>query len=208
MPTHSHSQATSDLVYVPIDFPVFYKNDYKSDHIVCTHFLLASFTQHNYFDIYACHCMYYEFIPIPNHSLAALCTRPNTSHVGVRANSKAASPKVGMRLGATLGGVGGSPGAAHEHFPGWMESPPCHCSPKDWTMLRTHEEAPPTKYRGWHEHKKKQQQIYVHISAFAGSTNTHSSVVVSELCTCLHVVAALSPVGMLSQLVETPTVPT
>ena len=111
--------------------------------------------------------MYYEFIPIPIPSLAALCTRPSTSQVGMRANSTAASPKVGRRLGATLGGVGSSPGPTHECFPGWLESPPCHWSPNDWPMLRTLEEDPPTKHRGWHEHKKRQHQIYVHMQVLS-----------------------------------------
>ena len=57
--------------------------------------------------------MYYEFIPIPKTSLAALYTLLSAFQVGVRANSTAAPPKVGMRLGATLGGVGGSPGPAN-----------------------------------------------------------------------------------------------
>ena len=107
--------------------------------------------------------MYYEFILIPKTSLAALYTRLSASQVGVRANSTAASAKEGMHLGATLGGVGGSPGPAHECFPGWLESPPCHCSPNDWGMLRTREEVPPAKHRGWHEHKKRLQQICAHM---------------------------------------------
>ena len=111
--------------------------------------------------------MYYEFIPIPKTSLAALYTPLSASQVGMRANSTAASAKVGMRLGATLGGFGSSPGPAHECFRGWLEIPPCHCSPNDWGMLKTHEEAPPAKHRGWHEHKKRQQQIYAHMQKFS-----------------------------------------
>ena len=173
-----------------------------------THFLLSSFTQHYYFEIYACHCTYYEFIPIPNPSLAALCTRPSTSQVGVRANSTAASPKVGMRLGATLAGVGGSPGPAHECFPGWLESPPCHGSPNDRPMLRPVKKPHPPSTEAAMSMRKGSSRYTRTCRCFPRCTHTHSSAAVSQLGMCLCVEAALSPLGMLSQRVGTAIVPT